>query len=400
MAEVEFPSAPGRRLPSHRLHKPSGRAVVTLGGRDHFLGPWGSEESREAYRRVIGEWLATELPARLRKHGGLTVAELILAYWKHAKGYYRKHGVMTSEVGAIKVALKIVRQLYGGSKAAEFGPLALKTVRDAMVRLNWARTTVNAQIIRVRRMFKWAAASEMLPSSIYGDLRCVDGLRRGRTSARETERVAAIADAVIERTLPHLSAPVAAMVRLQRLTGMRPGEVVQMRACDIDMTAAEWIYRPASYKTEHHDQPRVVPLLEEAQTVLRPFLKPDTTAYLFSPREAVAAQRAEARRQRRSPMTPSQARRKPKKNPQRTAGDSYDTASYRRAIARACEKNGIPDWAPNQIRHRFATEVRRQQGLEAARVVLGHKTAVTSEFYAEVDHKQAIAVMKRVAQAG
>ena len=28
------------RTPSYRLHKPSGQAVVTLDGRDHYLGPW------------------------------------------------------------------------------------------------------------------------------------------------------------------------------------------------------------------------------------------------------------------------------------------------------------------------------------------------------------------------
>ena len=47
-----------RSVPSYRLHKPSGRAVVTLNGRDHYLGPWNSPESSAEYDRLVGEWLA------------------------------------------------------------------------------------------------------------------------------------------------------------------------------------------------------------------------------------------------------------------------------------------------------------------------------------------------------
>ena len=33
--------------PAYRHHKKSGNAVVTLDGRDRYLGPWKSKESRE-----------------------------------------------------------------------------------------------------------------------------------------------------------------------------------------------------------------------------------------------------------------------------------------------------------------------------------------------------------------
>ena len=46
------------KLPSYRLHKPSGQAVVTLGGRDVYLGPHNSRTSRAEYDRVVAEWLA------------------------------------------------------------------------------------------------------------------------------------------------------------------------------------------------------------------------------------------------------------------------------------------------------------------------------------------------------
>jgi len=46
------------RVPSYRHHKKSGQARVTLGGKDFYLGRYGSRESRAAYQRVIGEYLA------------------------------------------------------------------------------------------------------------------------------------------------------------------------------------------------------------------------------------------------------------------------------------------------------------------------------------------------------
>src|SRR5262249_28593571 len=47
------------RIPSYRLHKPTGKAVVTLNGKDVYLGPYGSPESKAEYRRRIAEWSAS-----------------------------------------------------------------------------------------------------------------------------------------------------------------------------------------------------------------------------------------------------------------------------------------------------------------------------------------------------
>ena len=46
------------RIPSYRHHKPTGQAVVTLNGKDHYLGLWGTAASRAEYDRLIGEWIA------------------------------------------------------------------------------------------------------------------------------------------------------------------------------------------------------------------------------------------------------------------------------------------------------------------------------------------------------
>jgi hypothetical protein len=42
--------------PNYRLYKRTGQAVVTLGGRDHYLGPHGTPASRQKYAGLIWAW--------------------------------------------------------------------------------------------------------------------------------------------------------------------------------------------------------------------------------------------------------------------------------------------------------------------------------------------------------
>ena len=76
-----------RRKPSLRLHKPSKQAVVTINGRDHYLGPWGSSRAKVEYDRLMGEWLANGGVTNAAERA-VTVAELVLAYRKFADTYY------------------------------------------------------------------------------------------------------------------------------------------------------------------------------------------------------------------------------------------------------------------------------------------------------------------------
>ena len=186
------------------------------------------------------------------------------------------------------------------------------------------------------------------------------------------------------------------MVRLQQLTGMRPGEVVRMRSCDLEETESVWIYRPSSHKTVHHGHGRIICLGPLAQEVLKPFLKADQQTYVFSPKEAIAAWHAERRRNRKTPVPRSQRQQKPKKNPKKRPGDRYQVSSYDRAISLACEKAGVPHWHPHQLRHTRATEIRAEYGLDAARVVLGHRSPQITEVYAEIDVGKAAQVMREI----
>lgn len=358
------------RIPRLRLHKPSGRAVVTLNGRDHYCGPGGSEEAEKKYNRVIAEWLANgRKPMRAQgHHAGLSMAELIAQYWAFVQGHYVKHGKPTSEQGAIKAAVRPVLELYGDVDVREFGPQALVTCRTAMIEKGWTRYTVNKHVGRVRRMVAWGTERELVPGSVYHGLLAVKGLQRGRTAARESKGVGTVSIEHVDAVLPHVSPQVSAMIRLQLLNGMRPGEVVLMRPCDIeDDGCADWLYRPHRHKTEHHGHDRVVPLGPGAQRILKPFLADRAPeAYLFDPREAEAIRKARRRLARKSKVTPSQAARRGRRKPRRNPREHYTRDSYRRAVQRACERAGIPKWSPHQLRHNAATELEAEYDLETA----------------------------------
>src|SRR5262245_30713784 len=89
--------------PSYRLHRPSGQAVVTLSGKDHYLGKHGSKESRAAYDRLVGRWQANGRQLIAQGGADLTIAELVLAFWRHAEVYYRKDGAATSHLRVVKI---------------------------------------------------------------------------------------------------------------------------------------------------------------------------------------------------------------------------------------------------------------------------------------------------------
>ena len=78
------------KIPSYRLHKPSGRGVVTLNGRDIWLGKHGTPDSRERYDRAVNEWLANgRRPVRTTTTEDMTIVELVTSFWPHVEETYQ-----------------------------------------------------------------------------------------------------------------------------------------------------------------------------------------------------------------------------------------------------------------------------------------------------------------------
>jgi hypothetical protein len=87
-------------------------------------------------------------------------------------------------VGSFKLALHHLKKLYGHTRAAEFGPLALETVRQSMTEAGWCRTYVNRQTGRIKQVFKWGVARQTVPANVYAALRALEGLKVGRVMIR------------------------------------------------------------------------------------------------------------------------------------------------------------------------------------------------------------------------
>jgi integrase len=245
------------------------------------------------------------------------------------------------------------------------------------------------------QFFAWCVENELVPASVHHGLKAVAGLRKGRTNVRESEPVKPVPDAYVDAIKPHVSRQIWTMIELQRLTGARPGEICIMRTIDLDMTGRIWEYVPERHKCEHHGSERRIYLGPKAQEVVRPWLRTDLDAYLFSPKEAEAERLAEMRRKRKTPVQPSQIDRS-KPGHARQYGDHYKELAYHRAVKRGCEKAGVPPFAPNRLRHNAATMLRKQFGIDIARVILGHSNLVTAAVYAEIDREKAIRVMAEV----
>ena len=415
-------------IPHYPLHPHrSGQARIRLGKRDVYLGKHGTAESHAAYDLAVAEWLAGGRgPARPRASAGLSVSEVLQHYWHFAQAYYVKDGKPTRQARRVRDCMAHVIALHPYLPAAEFGPRALKAVRQRMVDAGWSRKYVNACVRVVVRMWEWLVSEEMVPADTHRALEAVKALRKGRTTAPERPKVRRVPTELIGPARDLVLPPVRAMIDLQLAAGMRPGEVCLLRPCDVDRSGrfeidghrfelpGVWVYRPATHKTEHHDLERIILLGPQAQQVLAPFLMRKPDSYCFDPREAIrhhakgGGMRLGLRRSRK-------------------VGARYTPASYCHAVHRACDRafpppehlrrtrlpgkrpgclrwettaewrerlgaDGLAElkawrrrhrWGVHRLRKNAATSLKAQFGWEVTRVLLGHRQVSTTQIYAE-----------------
>lgn len=306
-----------------------------------------------------------------RGDAGRTVNDVCDAWCAHALEYYRDaDGKPNSQARNAAMDVRTLRNLYGPSHVGDLTHADMLAVRDALIRSGICRSTVNSRIGTMKRMWKWALDEALITATVKAELSQVEPLKPHRSAARETDPIRPVADAVVEATLAALPENTADMVRVHRMTGMRPDELCSMRWSDIDESCTPWIYRPAKHKNSWRQQPRAICIGPRARAILE---KWRGDAHPFSPARAVSEHMAAMRAARKTPVQPSQVDRS---NPhaQRVPGDSWTTGSYQRTVSEAAKRANTDHWHPNQLRHLFATRVRRQCGLDATRAVLGHST--------------------------
>jgi integrase len=377
-----------RLAPTYRKHKASGQAVVTLNGRDVYLGQFESPESYIRYEQVVADWLTRgrQLPVA---GGELLMKEVVLGYWSD-----RTPRLPQVEIDKLRLALRWVRELYGELPAVEFTPMRFKAIRQRMIDTGNSINYIKAQLGVIKKMIAWAVENELIPGEVLHRIQAVAPPDVVADGIKPEKIIEPVSDEHLRAVLPHVGPPIRAMIELQRCTGMRPGEVARLTMAQIDRSTDPWIYRPTQHKTMRHGIKRAIPLTKRAQAVLLPWLKADPDAPLFSPQAEYERACEESRR----PQPPHARRKRPRT---RKFKPVYSAAAYRTAIYRGCDRAGIPRFHPNQIRHTVAEQVTTEGGIDLAQALLGHTRSRMTERYArqsleKAELAKAIEAAKRI----
>jgi integrase len=345
------PSQSRPQLPPPQAVRPSGRhpnRLPTGAQKDVLLGGHGTPDSRQEYGRVLAEWEARGRRLQDTTPTDTTVAELLVRFLKHAKGYCLdpESGEPTTEYREFVGTAAALTDTYPHLPAATSAPAQLKVVRDRMVALNWSRNTVNQRVRRIRHIWKWGAEDGLVPVSTWHGLCVVRGLQAGRSAARETAGRRPVTDEIVDATLPFLPRHVRGLIQFQRLTGCRPTEACRLRMAEIDATGPVWIYAPPRHKCSWRCHRRQIGIGPQAQRLLLEFLaglSPDE--YVFSPYRQREERYAAMRSARKSEVQASQQDRRAKR-PKKVPGSRSLPASVGRAVQLACKKAKCPRLAP------------------------------------------------------
>ncbi len=382
------------RVPSYRRHS-SGQARVTLNSKDHLLGPYGSPESKEAYGRLIAEFNASAKSMSFGKNPNLLkMDDVLLSFVRHSKVYYQG----SDEHYQYVLTARPIAELYGSILASEIGPPEFKAIREWWLSdKSRSRQYVNKQMKRTLRIIRWAVGEGMIQPTTVTALECIDPLKKGRCNARESKRIQPVESETVKATLPHLTQVVADMVRFQQLTGCRPGELCKIKPKMVDQSKEVWTITLSEHKTAYRGKLRTIYVGPQAIAILKPYLLRAADAFCFSPIESEKQRRQAIHEARKTPMNSgnrpgSNNARRPRKEP----GNHYTAQSYGRSISYACKRAKLPQWAPNQLRHSAATSIRKEFGIDAASVILGHSDCGVTQIYAEQDQAKAILVAKAV----
>jgi len=343
----------GIRVPKYCRQREKGRpdrSYVKIDGKKRYLGNFGTSGSLAKYAKMIASVqqpdanLLDQIPSSGHQ---VSISELLASYLEWAQGYYDP-----PEYQNFIAVARLLREHAGTISASDFGPRRLKQLREAMIERKWVRRSINKQIVRVRSIFRWGVENEIIAAGNLEALRAVRALREGRSRAREKPPVKPVPNSIFEATSAELSPMLKDMVKIQLLTGCRPGELLGMQPKLIDRTEKTWIYSPSIHKNTWRGKSRNIPIGPMTQKLLCKYLFGE---YCF----------------------------------QTSAGLPYLIASYRRAISRGCQRAKVAHWSPNQLRHNAATTIRQKYGIEAASHILGHANISMSEHYAEKSLQQA-----------
>ena len=384
------------RVPGLCLHKASGQAVVYLPDatgkrRPVYLGPHGSTEATKRYRDAIAQHLAGQAvsTAGTKANREPTVARVVADFLVWTAGYYRDaDGNLSGEVTNLRHACVPLLHVLRDRRADSLTCADLHAVRDHFAQQRHGlkrdehgqpipgtgklrfRRYVNAVMRRVRAVLRWGAENGLVPGNVWHSLSALRPLTYGRGGLPETTAKEAVPRELVDAALPHLPPTLQAAVELMWWSGLRVGELCNLRMCDLDRSAPVWIYKPASHKGTWKGRDRVIRFGPRCIELLRPLLCADANAHLFQAVQVVKERKEAKRASRKTKVQPSQLARDGR--PKQRHADRLTASVVRIAIYRACDAANVQRWSPHLLRHAAGTRLVREVGDEAARVQLGH----------------------------
>lgn len=438
--------------PSYEKHK-SGQARVRIPGHgDIYLGKYNTKASWHKYHQVCAQAAVQGFSGPMDDPGkDITIAELCARYWLDYMRRFAPTGNEKDLVGwhlSASIGVRLLRNAYGDLVANEFGPLKLKTIQEQVITKKrfWRpilpegmrKTPIRKNKIRlpyiygpdkpfskkyvggitkhIKSVFRWGCERELVNGSVYHALtavkNCPDDPR-----LMAPRKVEPVSDEAIEATLPYLGCQSSRMVKIQRLTGMRAGELVQMRTIDIDMTPTSiesrqdcpncrkdepcsdhscWVYVPQHHKTEKKGVVRRIKIGPRAQEILKPLLKTCLTDYIFTGRAALFRDEEVYFRFHHTGVLPKNYKPLSRRKDKRRYREHISVSAFNQSIRYACMRANIPAWHTHQLRHAFATEVANLVGIEKARIALSHTSVEMTQRYAHMDDRSINPVISKI----
>lgn len=368
--------------PAYCLHRATDQAYCTLREgkkrRVVYFGQFGGEQSLLQYSTLLRSLHFTEatvaaavaearsriptsvsLPSSLP----LTVQRLYNLFQQWAPTHYRlPTGGLSREIDNYRDSFREILDLFGSRPVSTLSRSDLSAVRQRMIDRKLSRKVINQRIGRVVRVFVWGGDEDrgLVPDTVAAAFRLLKPLQPFRSEAAEREPVQAVPAADLAKVLAVAHPVLRDMLRLQLLTGMRPNEVRRLQKGMVQKRGRYLqVAFGAAHKMAYKGKSRICLLGPQACVLVRFWLRltKDPSDHLFRPQNAPKAKG-------------------------RVLSSHYSKDAYILAVHRACVKAGVPNFGPNRVRHLAATEIRRQFGLEAAQVVLGHSSYRTTERYA------------------
>lgn len=344
-----------------------------------YLGRYGSPESLVAYEHEVERWREERGAAVSgpETEPGWTVGHLMIAYYDYARSEYAP-----ATLSNIRQMISTLRVVAQNIPIDGFGLEHMTAYRQLLIADGLAAATIRQRLGWAKHMMHWGARKSLAPGvkwvrrELLAELHAMEKLREGRGGVPITRRVMPVSDEVVRRTLKFAPRTVRAMIIVQRLTGMRPGELREMRIEDIDRSGEVWVYSPYRHKAAHLGKQRLIHIGPRAAKVIARHVGERESGVVFATK----------------------------------FGRAYTKDAYSRAVARAArlayplaggmdeeaaERTRRQWWHPHQLRHARATEVRDRSGLDAAQAVLGHARVTTTQVYAQIAASRSAKEAKR-----